>query len=202
MATTSKPAGAPRQRIPASERRDALIEAAVHEFAHGGLHGTPVDRIARRVGIAQPYVFSLFGSKRELFLAAVQRGFDLIGELFARAAAEFDPATAPPDADVLMAMGNAYVELLTSNRDYLMLQHQSYAACDDEVIRDHVRTWYAQLVAHVERLSGADPERIDEFFRYGMWLNVAAAMGVPDMSVGCEWVRAEQGSESEPSAAE
>ena len=63
----------PRQRVPASERRDALIEAAVHEFALGGLYGTPVDRIARRVGVAQPYVFSLFGSKKELFLAAVER---------------------------------------------------------------------------------------------------------------------------------
>ncbi len=71
-----------RQRVPASERRDALVEAAVHEFAHGGLHGTPVDRIARRVGVAQPYVFSLFGSKRELFLAAVQRGFERVGACF------------------------------------------------------------------------------------------------------------------------
>ena len=78
MATTSHQ-DSPRQRVPASERRDALIEAAVHEFAHGGLHGTPVDRIARRVGVAQPYVFSLFGSKRELFLAAVERGFELVG---------------------------------------------------------------------------------------------------------------------------
>jgi hypothetical protein len=54
-----------------------------------------------------------------------------------------------------------------------------------------VRALYARLVAHVERLSGADTERIDEFFRYGMWLNVAAAMGVEDLSVGCEWIRAE-----------
>jgi AcrR family transcriptional regulator len=202
MAIASKPAAAPRQRIPASERRDALIEAAVHEFAHGGLHGTPVDRIARRVGVAQPYVFSLFGSKRELFLAAVERGFELIGEIFTKAAAEFDPAIALPDTDVLMAMGNAYVELLSSDRDYLMLQHQSYAACDDDVIRDHVRACYVQLVAHVERLSDAAPERIDEFFRYGMWLNVAAAMGVQDLSVGCEWVRAELAPDSGPSAAQ
>ncbi len=88
-------------------------------------------------------------------------------------------------------MGVAYVELLTSHRDYLMLQHQSYAACDDDVIRERVRVWYARLVSHVERLSGAEPEQIDDFFRYGMWLNVAAAMGVEDLSAGCEWVRAE-----------
>src|SRR5437868_4347836 len=82
----------------------------------------------------------------------------------------------------LIAMGNAYVELLRSNRDYLMLQLHSYAACDDPEIRDRVRVLYARLVAHVERLSGAEAEEIDEFFRYGMWLNVAAAMGVEDLS--------------------
>ena len=193
MATTqTTEQKSPRQRVPAAERRDALIEAAVHEFAHGGLHGTPVDRIARQVGVAQPYVFSLFANKRELFIAAVERCFDRLAELFTRAASEFDPATAPPDSDVLKAMGNEYVELLSSDRDYLMLQHQAYAACDDEVIRERVRACYARLVADVEALADAEPERIDEFFRYGMWLNVAAAMGVADLSVGCEWVRAEQ----------
>lgn len=193
MTTTSTPSDRkPRQRVPASERRDALIEAAVHEFAHGGLHGTPVDRIARQVGVAQPYVFSLFGSKRELFLAAVQRGFELTGEVFERAAADFDPETAPPDVDVTRAMGNAYVQLLDTDRDYLMLQHQAYAACGDPVIRERVRACYARLVVLVERLSDAEPERIDEFFRYGAWLNVAAAMGVEDLSAGCEWIRAEQ----------
>ena len=198
MATTSPTGGkATRQRVPASERRDALIEAAVHEFAHGGLHGTPVDRIARRVGVAQPYVFSLFGSKRELFIAAVERGFELIADTFTKAAAEFDPSTAPPDMDMLNAMGNAYVELLGSDRDYLMLQLQSYSACDDEIIRDRVRAAYARLVTRVERLSQAEPERIDEFFRYGMWLNVAAAMGVEDLSVGCEWVQAEQAEQAD-----
>ena len=193
MSTTSTSSERkPRQRVPAAERRDALIEAAVHEFAHGGLHGTPVDRIARQVGVAQPYVFSLFGSKRELFLAAVERGFELIGEVFEKVAADFDPETAPPDTDVTNALGNAYVQLLDTDRDYLMLQHQAYAACDDVVIRERVRSCYARLVALVERLSDAEPERIDEFFRWGAWLNVAAAMGVEDLSAGCEWIRAEQ----------
>jgi AcrR family transcriptional regulator len=187
-----------RQRVPAAERRDALISAAVHEFAHGGLHGTPVDKIARSVGVAQPYVFSLFGSKKELFLAAVERSFERIAGVFTEAAETFDPAIALPDATVLKAMGNAYVEMLDSNRDYLMIQHQAYAACDDETIRNHVRRCYAELVAHVERLSGAEQEEIDDFFRYGMWLNVAAAMGVEDLSVGCEWMREELAGDDAP----
>jgi AcrR family transcriptional regulator len=191
-----------RQRVPASERRDELIDAAVHEFARRGLYGTPVDKIARRVGVAQPYVFSLFGSKKELFLAAVGRGFQLIAETFTEAAAEYDPAIAKPDADVLKAMGNAYAQLLHSEvRDYLMLQHHAYAACDDLEVRERVRALYAGLVAHVERLAreqserdGSAPldrERIDEFFRYGAWKNVGAAMGVEDMSAGCDWMREE-----------
>jgi AcrR family transcriptional regulator len=199
MATSTTASKTTRQRVPAAERRDALIEAAVHEFAHGGLHGTPVDKIARSVGVAQPYVFSLFGNKKELFLAAVERSFDHTADLFTQAAEAFDPAIALPDATVLTAMGNAYVESLTNHRDYLMIQHQAYAACDDETIRDHVRHFYAKLVAHVQRLSGADQEAIDDFFRYGMWLNVAAAMGVADLSVGCEWMRAEVA--EEPDAA-
>jgi AcrR family transcriptional regulator len=198
MATTSSTdQKSRRQRVPASERRDALIDAAVHEFAHGGLYGTPVDRIARRVGVAQPYVFSLFGSKRELFIAAVERGFELTAEAFTRAAAEFDPATAPPDVDLRRAMGQAYVEMLASNRDYLMLQLQGYAACDDEEIRDRVRAAYARLVAHVESLWDTSTEEIDDFFRYGMWLNVAAAIGVEDLSAGCDWMQLAQDTPAE-----
>ncbi len=198
MALPSSPETAPRQRVPAAQRRAALVEAAVHEFARGGLHGTPVDRIARRVGVAQPYVFSLFGNKRELFIAAVERGFGRVAEAFTAVAEAYDPAIAPPDTDVLKAMGIAYVDLLESDRDCLMIQHQAYAACDDELIRERVRACYAQLVTHVERLSDADTERLDEFFRYGMWLNVAAAMGVEDLSVSCEWLREEQQEIAEP----
>src|SRR5437660_11642890 len=110
----------PRQRVPAAQRRDALIEAAVHEFAHGGLHGTPVDRIARRVGVAQPYVFSLFPSKRDLFIAAVERGFERVTEVFDRCAAGFDPALAEPGTTVLSALGAGYVEMLKTERRGLM----------------------------------------------------------------------------------
>jgi AcrR family transcriptional regulator len=184
--------GAKRQRVPAQERRDALIDEAVHEFARDGLHGTPVDRIARRVGVAQPYVFALFGSKKELFLAAVERGFEFVAATFTAAAEAFDPATAPPDTDLLRFMGQAYVEMLRDHRDYLMLQHQSYAACDDPLIRERVRQLFAGLITHVQTLSGAEPERINEFFRYGMSLNVAAALEVDDLSVTSGWVQAER----------
>ena len=147
-----------RKRVPAAERREELISAAVHEFARGGLHGTAVDRIARRVGVAQPYVFSLFPSKRELFLAAIERSFERIADTFRQAAADYREGRAPAECeDTLQAMGLAYKALLQSDRDYLMLQHQSYAACDDEVSA-HARTPSVRRAGRLAReLSGADP---------------------------------------------
>jgi AcrR family transcriptional regulator len=181
-----------RRRVPAAERREELISAAVHEFARGGLHGTPVERIARRVGVAQPYVFSLFPSKRELFLAALDRSFERVSDTFRSAAADYVAGRAPAECeDALGAMGRAYKDLLASDRDYLMLQHQCYAACDDEVVRTSVRHRFAQLVELARELSAAEPERLDDFFRHGMALNVAAALGVEELSVGCPWVQAE-----------
>jgi AcrR family transcriptional regulator len=181
-----------RRRVPAAQRREELIAAAVHEFAHGGLHGTPVERIARRVGVAQPYVFSLFPSKRELFLAALERSFQKLESTFRQAAADFEQGRAPrPCEDALDAMGLAYKQLLRSDRDYLMLQHQSYAACDDELVRARVRHRYAELVALARELAQTDLERIDDFIRHGMALNVAAALGVDELSASSAWVRAE-----------
>jgi AcrR family transcriptional regulator len=189
VSTTSQPV---RRRVPAAERREELISAAVIEFAKGGLHGTPVERIARRVGVAQPYVFSLFPSKRELFLAALERGFERLADTFRSAAADYREGRASEECeDAMQAMGMAYKELLASDRDYLMLQHQSYAACDDEIVRVRVRHRYAQLVDLVRELSGAEPELVDDFIRHGMALNVAAALGVEDLSVDCPWIQAE-----------
>jgi AcrR family transcriptional regulator len=182
-----------RRRVPAAERREELISAAVHEFARGGLHGTPVERIARRVGVAQPYVFSLFPSKRELFLAALERSFEMVADTFRAAAADYSAGRAPVECeDRLQAMGFAYKDLLASDRDYLMLQHQAYAACSDDVVRARVRHRYAQLVELAGELSGAEPERLDDFFRHGMALNVAAALGVEDLSVECPWIASER----------
>jgi AcrR family transcriptional regulator len=187
------PVAPARRRVPAAERREELIAAAVHEFAHGGLHGTTVESVARRVGVAQPYVFSLFSNKRELFLAAVERSFQEVSDTFERAAADYREGRAADCEDPLEAMGRAYKELLLSDRDRLMLQHQAYAACDDELVRTRVRHRYAQLMERVRELSGAEPERLDDFFRHGMALNVTAALGVEDLSIGCDWVQAELG---------
>ena len=54
------------ERKTAEQRRDEILDAALVEFAERGLHGASTEAIARRAGISQPYVFRLFGTKKEL----------------------------------------------------------------------------------------------------------------------------------------
>jgi AcrR family transcriptional regulator len=59
-------------RLPAAERRQAIIEAAVEVFAAGSYRGVTTAEIARAAGVSEPILYRHFGSKRELYLAAVE----------------------------------------------------------------------------------------------------------------------------------
>src|SRR5436305_949964 len=119
----SRPSTAPApRRQTADERRDAIIDAAITEFAQTGLHGTSTEAIARRAGISQPYVFRLFRTKKELFLAACARSMQRITDTFEAAAAAEDPPGAETSGP-LPRMGRAYAELL-GDREELLMQMQ------------------------------------------------------------------------------
>lgn len=172
------PASITRQT--ADERRDAIIVAALHEFANGGYAGTSTESIAHAVGVSQPYVFQLFGTKRELFLAVVRHGFQRTRRVF-REAVLRGPEDDQP-CTVLELMGIAYMRLL-SDQDLLRVQLQAYAACGDEDVRQVVREEFAALYLAVKEDSGASNEEIHHFFAEGMLLNVAAALelgGAPE----------------------
>jgi AcrR family transcriptional regulator len=163
-------------RKTSEERREEILGAALEEFAARGLHGASTEDIARRAGISQPYVFRLFGTKKALFVAVVNRCFRQTHELFARA------AEGKRGGEALEAMGRAYVRRLEEDRTQLLAQMQAYAACDDPGIREVVRAGYGDLVAYVERVSGAPAEQVAAFFAKGMLLNVIASMGLGDGS--------------------
>ena len=175
---TSTPARTPRRT--AEERRTQIIAVAREEFALQGLHGTSTERIASRVGVSQPYLFRLFGTKKELFIACVEAGFRHVLELFQEAARGVDRS------DVLDAMGDAYAGLLR-DRTELLAQMQAYAACGDEEIRATVRRGYSDLYRFVASASGADEDGLRAFFSFGMLMNVVAAMDLP--SVGEPWAQ-------------
>lgn len=168
-------------RMSKEERRREIVEAATREFAIGGLHGTPVEAIAKQVGVSQPYLFQLFGTKKDLFIAAVRRAFDRTVVAFRAAAADV-----PSDADaeaILMTMGETYHRLL-QDRTLLLMQMQAYAACDDEEVRAVVREEFQRLVRFAQSVSGASAMQMTQWLGYGMLMNVAAAMDLWNLDAG------------------
>ena len=158
------------ERKTKAERREEILDAALEEFAERGYHGASTEDIARRAGISQPYVFRLFGTKKELFRAVVARCFRETLEMFQRA------AEGKRGQEACIAIGNAYVERYLTDRARLRAQMQAYAACDDPDIREAVRQGYGDLVAYVERVSDLSNEEVAGFFATGMLLNVLASM--------------------------
>src|SRR3712207_2805768 len=110
---------ATRTRVPAAERREQVVAIALRHFADGGFNGTSTEAIAAEVGVSQPYLFRLFRTKRELFLACCTASHERIGQAFREAAA------GAPDGERFSAMGAAYMDLLTDPH-MLRFQLQMY----------------------------------------------------------------------------
>ena len=162
-------------RKSADERREEILAVAMQHFAAGGFHGTSTEVIAKEAGISQPYLFRLFRTKRELFLACGDRACEKVLLAFRRA------AEGAPEGEKLHAMGAAYMDDLLPDRHAILMLMQGYAAAGaDPEIRRHVRHSYGDVVSEVAELSGADPEDVWGFFATGMQLNVVAALDLTD----------------------
>ena len=169
-------------RLTADERRTDVIAAASKEFAARGFAGTSTQAIAERAGVSQPYLFQLFGTKKELFLEAVRACFARTRSTFEASAQAAHTRSTDPTA-ILHSMGESYHQLLR-DRDLLRLQLHAYAACEDLDVRAVVRGEWTVLYEAVTRMSGADPAAIHAWFAEGMLLNVAASIGDLDDAVG------------------
>src|ERR1700683_3208394 len=124
-------------RQSADARRASILRAAIVEFARSGYAGTPTEAIAARAGISQPYIFRLFGTKKDLFIATYDVVTAAIEDAFVAAA---DGLTGD---DAMAAMGLAYLELL---QDPDLLQGQLHgfaaAAADPDIARACQQTFH------------------------------------------------------------
>lgn len=162
-------------RLSADERRDAIVAASMDEFAAHGLAGASVDAIARRAGVSQPYVYQLFGTKKDLFLAVVRRGFERTRIAFEDAVRRHEAGELFECDSPMGAMGIAYGELL-ADRTLLLVQLQAYAACSDPDVQSVVRAEFSALHRYVATATGATPLELHQFFAEGMLMNVGAAI--------------------------
>jgi AcrR family transcriptional regulator len=162
----------------ADERRAAIVAAATEEFATGGLVGASTEAVARRAGVSQPYVFQLFGTKKQLFLAVIRNCFERTRLAFEDAARSYQPGEVKGCNSMLEAMGRSYKRML-ADRTLLLVQLQAYAACADPDVQAVVREEFGRLHRRVREISGASREEVHTFFAEGMLLNLGAAVRLP-----------------------
>jgi AcrR family transcriptional regulator len=160
-------------RRTADERRRHVLEAAIAEIAAQGYHAASTTAIARRAGIAQPYIYALFPNKRELFVAAYRQVAERIRARLVAAAER----GADPEAR-MRAMGEAYLELI-GDRDDALCQLQAYAAAGDPALRGPVREEFLRVFDAVRAAAGASREETAFFFAGGVFLAIGAALDVP-----------------------
>jgi AcrR family transcriptional regulator len=179
-------ASAPARRKSAEERREEILAVAMAQFGEGGYHGTSTEAIAREAGISHPYLFRLFRTKKELFLACDDRACAKIVDAFRRAAEAAEPG------QKLTAMGKAYTTELLADRHALLMLMQGYVAVSDPEIREHVRRKYGEVVTEVAELSGAPADEVWRFFSMGMHLNIVTMLDLGAIAgenpVVAEWL--------------
>jgi AcrR family transcriptional regulator len=170
-------------RKTADERRDEILDVAFLAFGTNGFEGTSTEDIARAAGVSQPYLFRLFGTKKQLFLAAVERVHDLTAATVELGITEMDENDA---CGPFEAIGHAYKAAMETP-GLLRMQMQALAACADPDVRRVVQEGYGRIVDRIEAATGASPDVLAGFVAKGMLLNVLAAMDVLYTDSGLPW---------------
>jgi AcrR family transcriptional regulator len=167
-----------RTRLTAEQRQEQLVAAAVTAFCRGGYAGTTTDQVARLAGVSQPYVIRLFGTKQQLFMAALKSAEERVEQRF-REAAAVEPT--------LASLGAAYDELL-AQREVLTILLHGFAAGSDPEIGPVVRECFGRVYTTVRELTGASVEEAWDFLANGMLLTVLGAMrAIGPGAVPSEW---------------
>lgn len=173
--------------MPAADRYQQIVSAAMREFARTGYSGTTTAHIANTIGVSQPYVMRLVKTKRALFLAAFDHACQTMEHLLRGAVGDIGSA-APAEARLEALRAAGYHGVL-ADRDLMgMMLHAFAAAGADEQIRDVVRVRYERLFATVAEVTGGSPEQVRDLMAVGLLWQVIAVLGAAGPSAEHEWV--------------
>jgi AcrR family transcriptional regulator len=122
-------------RLPAAERRAALLETAIRVFSEGSYRGTTTAEIARAAGISEPILYRHFASKRDLYLAALDHVWGKARESWEEALTSTDNVR-----EAFEAIGRAHVTVRDCKFQMAELWVQALSeAAEDPELRNHLR---------------------------------------------------------------
>ncbi|MCA9305304.1 MAG: TetR/AcrR family transcriptional regulator [Phycisphaerales bacterium] len=71
-------------RLPAAQRKEQLLDTAVELFARRGFGGATTAELAKAAGVTEPIIYRHFRSKKDLFIAVIDRTSELTLETWER----------------------------------------------------------------------------------------------------------------------
>ena len=163
-------------RLPAAERRQAIVGAAQRVFAGGSYTGATTAEIAREAGISEPILYRHFASKRELYFACLDEAWGSLRSALDAKLAELG------DREAVTAIGQASREFHASGGIKpvtLWVQALTEAGKDAEIqvfLRNQMREvhdFIADALRRAQAAGGAPPDRDPDA---EAWVFVGAAL--------------------------
>lgn len=160
------------------ERREQVLFAAMRAFARAGYYGTTTNEIAREAGISQGYVLHLYGTKEQLFLAALHRAGEVIVAQMRGidlASFEFDRFSEKYGRTVL-------------DETVMGVLLQGFAASSVPAVGAYVRALLADMYQVLVEHAGTSPEEARDYLARGLLINTVLAMGYREHAAEYPWI--------------
>jgi AcrR family transcriptional regulator len=121
-------------RLPAQERRAAILDAAIRLFAEKGFRGTTTRELAAAVGVTEPVLYQHFPSKRDLYNAIIEFKMEQQDARDPALLADFETST--EDEHLLRRLADAI--LLSFEQDAEFVRLLLYSALEGHELADLV----------------------------------------------------------------
>ena len=166
MASTTRSPGRPRDEKLHARRRGEILDTAARVFARDGYQTAEVQWVADQLKLSKGTIYRYFSSKEELFLAAVDRGIELLNRHLDSVASRQEDVI-----DQMSAAIGAYLEFFQNSPWLVDLLIQERAAFRDrrqstyfQRRAQRVGRWHSairQLIS-AGRFRDVPPERVTE----------------------------------------
>lgn len=173
-------------RLPAAQRREQLLDVAAQLFATRGYAGATTAQIAKEAGVTEPIIYRHFDSKRDLFVALIERTGKQTLELW-----EADLSRSENPAIRLARLLGENPMVSSDGRVGYRVMLQSVSDIEDPLIHTAVSEHMTALHAFItkEIVRAQDNGQVEKRFsaevlawvliNIGMGYGVLEAMGVP-----------------------
>jgi AcrR family transcriptional regulator len=141
-------------RLPASKRREQLLDRAAELFAKSGYARATTAQLAKAAGVTEPIIYRHFDSKRDLFVALIERTGRETIEVWEKHIADAED----PAERLRRLIGDNPMVSERGQYAYRVIL-QAISEVDDPVIHDALRTHIKSLHAFlVEELEAAQKD--------------------------------------------